>query len=277
MRNGIRTDLACERKGCEQGERYTLHGCSVSKSRERAGGEEVEYACVYLPPEATILGDCSPVRAVATLLEEAAARIAPRAGCVLVACLGNERITPDSLGPCTARALQVTRHVQLLDPAAFSLFGRGSLCMVVPGVLGETGVEAAELVRGAAREVGAELVIAVDALAAGNPAHLGRVVQICERGLRPGSGVGNRRVPVDEARVGCPVLSIGVPTVIDSGTLLCDVLHRAGICGVGEALEQHLLRVGRFLVAPADIDLTVTRCGTLLARAIGSCFGPGEA
>lgn len=276
MRNRIRTDLACEREGGGRLREYVLHGCAVTEKQERQKGERVGYTTVHLPPRGALVGERDAERAVAALLDRAALRQAPGASCVLVACLGNARITPDSLGPCTARELLVTRHVQVLDPVAFSHFGKGALCAVTPGVLGDTGVEAAELVRGAVREVGAELVIAVDALAASSPAHLGEVVQICERGLRPGSGVGNRRVPIDAHSVGCPVISVGVPTVIDSGTLICDALDRAGICGVGEALERHLGSIGHYLVAPADVDVMVLRCASLLARAIGSCFGQGE-
>ncbi len=275
MKSRFRTDLACERRSGARTEEYLQYGCRISRTVERHKGEQAAYATVRLGKLLADAGNAQQncVRAVAELLAQSAARLAPGARCVLVACLGNPRITPDSLGPCTARALEVTRHVQLLDPAVFSRFGKGALCAVVPGVLGDTGMEAAELVRGAAREVGAELVVAVDALAACNPEHLGTTVQICDRGLRPGAGVGNRRVPVDAKSVGCPVISLGIPTVIDSGTLICDALLRAGICGVGEDLEKHLAGVGRYLVAPADIDVTVSRGGALLAHAIGACFG----
>ena len=278
MESRFRTDLACERRGNAHGDDSLLYGCRVSRTVERHKEKKTAYATVRfdkLSADAESMHQ-NPVRAVAELLAQSAARLAPDARCVLVACLGNPRITPDSLGPCTARALEVTRHVQLLDPAVFSRLGKGALCAVVPGVLGDTGMEASELVRGAAREVGAELVVAVDALAACNPAHLGTTVQICDRGLRPGSGVGNRRVPVDAGNVGCPVISLGMPTVIDGGTLLCDALSRAGICGVGEELEKYLASVGHYLVAPADIDAIVLHGGALLARAIGACFGLGD-
>lgn len=276
MDKRIRTDLACERKGEQHRREYFLYGCRVCKTQGMHRGEAVSFVTVHFAPltaHASKAGQ-DPARAVCELLGKTAAELAPSARCVLIACLGNPRITPDSLGPCTARALEVTRHVQLLDPGAFARFGKGALCAVVPGVLGDTGIEAAELVRGAVRQVGAELVIAVDALAASNPAHLGAAVQISDHGLRPGAGAGNRRLPVDAHSVGCPVISLGIPTVIDSGTLICDALLRAGICGVGEALDRHLKCVGQYLVAPADIDVTVMRGGALLARAIGACFGP---
>ena len=275
MKNRSKTDLACERERGAQRREYLLHGCRVCEIKEKQKGECVGYETVHFSPLAASVGDGqqNPTRAVSELLARTAGRLAPDARCVLVACLGNPRITPDSLGPCTARALEVTRHVLLLDPAVFSRFGSSALCAVVPGVLGDTGIEAAELLRGVVREVGAELVVAVDALAASCPDHLGAAVQICDRGLRPGAGAGNRRAAVDAKGLGCPVISLGIPTVIDSGTLICDALVRAGICGVGEALEQHLSSVGHYLVAPADIDVTVSRGAALLARAIGSCFG----
>ncbi len=278
MKKRFRTDLACERTSGSQRSEYLLHGCRVCEIEERRNGEPVGYVTVYFDSFDGSVGDArkQPARAVAELLFRTAVRLTPEPRCVLVACLGNPRITPDSLGPCTARSLEVTRHVQLLDPAVFSRFGKGALCTVTPGVLGDTGIEAAELVRGAACQVEADLVIAVDALAASSPDHLGTILQICDRGLRPGTGAGNRRVAIDAHSVGCPVISIGIPTVIDSGTLICDALFRAGICGVGEELEKHLAGVGRYLVAPADIDVTVSRGGALIARAIGACFGIRE-
>lgn len=273
MDHSIRTDLACERGGGVHRRESRRHGCRVSEITERRHGKSVEYATVHFAPDD---GQQSPARAVAELLAGVAARLVRQPRCVLVACLGNPRITPDSLGPCTARALEVTRHVQLLDGAAFARFGKGALCAVAPGVLGDTGVEAAELVRGVVREVRAELVVAVDALATGRADHVGTLVQISDHGLCPGAGVGNRRRAIDARGVGCPVISLGVPTALDCGTLLCDTLSRAGICGVGTELERHLGAMERYLVAPVDIDRTVLRAGALLADAIGACFGLGE-
>ena len=277
MKSFIRTDLACERE--EGSERYenSVEGCRVCEVRERREREWVHYATVHF----TSLGEIKAEelarvgRAVTTLLERMAHRIVPSPRCVLVACLGNPRVTSDSLGPCTANSLEVTRHVQLLDEYAFAHFGKGALCVVVPGVLGDTGIEAAELIRGAVRELEADLVIAVDALCAVGDAHLGAAVQICDHGLRPGSGLGNRRLAIDKEGMGCPVISLGVPTVIDSATLICDALCRAGICGVGKELDDHLMRAKHNFVAPCDIDVVVKRGGALLAQAIGECFGIG--
>ena len=272
MRHCTRTDLACERRHGAQRKEYEMHGCRVCEMAEQRGGERVRYASVHFARMGEMEGQL-PARAVADVMASMAESLVGQPACVLVACLGNPRITPDSLGHCTARALQVTRHVQLLDSAAFARFGKGALCLVTPGVRGDTGIEAAELISGAVRRVGADLVIAVDALATGRREHVGSVVQISDHGLRPGSGVGNRRMAVDAKQLGCPVLSVGVPTAMDCGTLLSEALLRAGICGVGEELEAYLASVERYLVAPVDIDQTVRQCGALLASAIGACFG----
>ncbi len=277
MKRFIRTDLACERQGGIERCEYTLHGCRVCRLSERREHERVCYSTVHFGAltqmEEREYGQA--VRAVTELLAQTAAKLVPKPQCVLVACLGNARITPDSLGTATARALEVTRHVQLLDADAFSRFGKGSLCLVAPGVLGDTGVESAELVRAAVRELGAQMVVAVDALAAGSYTHLGASVQICDHGLRPGAGLGNRRMAIDRAGVGCPVISLGIPTVIDSASLLCEALSKAGICGVGESLEEYLARAKRYFVSPVDIDVLAERGGRLLASAIGACFGLG--
>lgn len=277
MREFLRSDLACERQDGIVRREYEQEGYRVCEAEEVSAGERVCYRAVHVPYLAQISKeeqDCV-AQAVAVLLERTAKRLVRRPACVLVACLGNPRMTPDRIGPCTASALEVTRHVQLLNPAAFSRFSKGALCLTVPGVLGDTGVESAELVRGVVREVGAELVIAVDALAAGKISHLGSVVQICDHGLRPGSGLGNRRMPLDRESLGCPVVSLGIPVVTDSAAMICDALTLAGICGVGDALSEHLLRAKRYLVAPSDIDELVTVGGRVLARAIGACFGVG--
>ena len=278
MREFIRSDLACEREGGKGRREYELAGCRVLEVEELRNGERVRYASVHVAPFAGMSDKerAHAVSAVAVLLGQVAARLAPDPSCVLIACLGNPRITPDSLGPCTARSLEVTRHVQLMDGAAFSRFGKGSLCAVTPGVLGDTGVESAELVRGVVREIGARLVVAVDALAASSLSHLGAVVQICDHGMRPGSGLGNRRMALDRESLGCPVISLGVPTVTDSAGMICEALRLAGICGIGQELSGHLARARRYLVAPSDIDELVAVGGEVLARAIGECFGAGS-
>ena len=275
MKRFTRTDLACEREDGSKRKEYELHGYRVCEVEQIRRNERILYTAVHtgLLMQLDNAKRDRAAEAVATQLAHVSESLVGRPSCVLVACLGNPRITPDSLGPCVAKSLEVTRHVQLMDRAAFARFGKGSLCLVAPGVLGDTGVESAELVRGAVRELGTELVVAVDALAASSLSNLGSVVQICDHGLQPGSGTGSRRPAIDREEVGCPVISLGIPTVTDSASMICDALSMAGICGVGESLSKHLAHSKRYLVAPGNVDELVQVGAQLLASAIGRCFG----
>ena len=139
---------------------------------------------------------------------------------VLVAGLGNAGMTPDAIGPKSAEHVLVTRHLRQED-------GFSSLCPVsvlTPGVLGQTGIEAMETLRGAVRAVQPDAVIAIDALASRSLARLCTSVQLSDTGIVPGSGVGNHRCPLSRDTLGVPVYAIGVPTVVDAATLTLDVL-----------------------------------------------------
>ena len=155
----------------------------------------------------------SPVR---NLKEEAAALaeelrgLLPKEGAVLVVGLGNQNITPDALGPAVARKIFVTRHLQGKVPGMTSL---RSVSCIAPGVLGQTGLESAELIRAAAETIHPAAVIAVDALAAADPERLGKTVQLSDAGIVPGSGVANHRAGLTEGTLGMPVIAVGIPTV----------------------------------------------------------------
>lgn len=192
--------------------------------------------------------------------------------CILAAGLGNRFITADSLGPLTVDKLTVTRHMTGKG-GFFDTTGCSELCAVQTGVLGQTGIETALTVAGAVAAAGADLVIAVDALAARSVKRLATTVQLSDLGIRPGSGLGNRRLAVDADSVGCPVLSIGVPTVVDSATLVCDMLERAGITELSPSLCKELEEGLDFFVAPKECDLMADELSTLLSRAI--CLAAG--
>lgn len=172
---------------------------------------------------------------------------------VLVVGLGNRAVTPDALGPRTAEGLFLTRHLIANLPAQFG--DCRAVSAVVPGVLATTGIETLELVRGAVSHVKPEIVIAVDALAAGSMERLCRTVQLSDTGIVPGSGVGNRRAGFSEETLGVPVLCIGVPTVVDASALC-------------ESAEE------RMIVTPRDIDAQVAWLGGLLAGAINAALHP---
>lgn len=138
---------------------------------------------------------------------------------VLVAALGNNDITPDSLGPKMLSHLMITRPYERLEP---KLLGKGrlrSVAAICTNVFGTTGVESAEMICGVARQIRPDCVIVIDALSTGHLSRLCSTVQIADSGISPGAGVGNERPTVDEKTLGIPVISIGMPTVMNGQTL----------------------------------------------------------
>lgn len=185
----------------------------------------------------------------------------------LVVGLGNRAMTPDIIGPESARHILATRHLRRLD--VFSSLA--CVSVLTPGVLGQTGLEAAELVRGAVKAVGPDVVIAVDALCA---QHLGRVcttVQLSDTGIVPGSGVGNHRGALTRETLGVPVFAIGVPTVVDAVTLTRDVLEEAGM----EELDAQALRGHEgVMVTLRDIDAQALALSRVVGFGIGLALQP---
>ena len=176
-------------------------------------------------------------------------------GPVLAAGLGNPAMTPDALGPRTLDHLLITRHLQEVLPGFRPVAGLGA------GVLGTTGREVAEWVRGAAEHVKPAAVVLIDALAARGLDRLCSTVQLSDTGLIPGSGVGNHRMALNRETLGVPVLSVGVPTVVDAETVARDLLADSG------AEEAPLLagRGRRLFVTPDSIDAKIRE----LAKVVG--------
>ena len=159
-------------------------------------------------------------------------------GPVLAAGLGNRAMTCDAVGPASIDNLLVTRHMIRAMPRQFADFR--PVAAVCPGVLARTGMEALELVRGAVERVHPAAVIAVDALAARDSAHLCATVQLSDTGLVPGSGVGNRRSALDQGTLGVPVLAVGIPTVVD-------VDPETGLFLTPRDIDQRIRELGRLL------------------------------
>ena len=191
---------------------------------------------------------------------------------VLVAGLGNAEITADAVGPQTVHRLTVTRHLHEYDREIFRLIGRCQLSALAPGVLGQTGMEALDLIRGAVRAVRPNVVLAVDALAARSTARLAATVQLSDTGIAPGSGIGNRRRAINQKSVGVPVISLGIPTVVDSATLVYDALQKAGIGEVDAPLREVLENQRHFFVSPKESDLITAQTAALLTEAIEQAF-----
>ncbi len=193
--------------------------------------------------------------------------------CVLVAGLGNAKMTPDAIGTGAVSRITATAHLADLAPEAFRSLDCCRLCAIAPGVLGDTGIESLELIRGAANAVHPDIIVAVDALAARSADRLAATVQMSDSGISPGSGVGNRRSEISRKTLGVPVIAIGVPTVVDSATLVLDALECADISTEDTRLHE-ILNTGRsYFVAPRDSDLITERASCLLADAVDMAFG----
>ena len=133
----------------------------------------------------------------------------------LVVGVGNREITPDALGPEVISNLLVTRHaMDFFDKDTVS-----GVCALAPGVLGTTGIETTDIIKGVTERIKPELIIAVDALAAADLKRVATTIQIADTGIQPGAGIGNNRKGINEETLGVKVIAIGVPTVIDAATI----------------------------------------------------------
>ena len=206
--------------------------------------------------------------AVAAEIRKLADALAPKRETVLIAGLGNRRITADAIGPQAAEMVTVTRHIKVHDRGLFDQIGGPEVACLVPGVSGETGIETVELIKPAVDTVRPQLVIVIDALAARSPDRLATTVQITDTGISPGSGVGNNRRPINRESIGVPVIAVGVPTVVDSSTLVYDALEKAGIEEVPDSLRQVLENGRGFFVSIKESDVAVKELSGLVSGAI---------
>ena len=271
-----RTDLALEAHELWRGGQKTRRLAGLDSRSVFRRGCRVTSVTVQSEEAARALGkpcgryvtlDLSPLlrgaedtvgRAARAVGAELKALLGEKSRSVLVAGLGNTQMTPDAIGPKSTEHILVTRH--LGDAPVFSALA--AVSVLTPGVLGRTGIESLDLVRGAVRAVQPDALIVIDALASRSLSRLCTTVQLSDTGIVPGSGVGNHRCALDEKTVGVPVFAIGVPTVVDAATLTLDVLEDAGKPGVDPAaLRGH----ETVMVTTRDIDAQID----LLARVVG--------
>lgn len=143
---------------------------------------------------------------------------------VMVVGLGNRFVTPDALGPKVVDKLLVTRHLYGVLPGEVTE-SMNSLCAVAPGVLGITGMETGEIIRGICDKIKPDIIIAIDALASRKTSRISTTFQISDTGIVPGSGIGNKRKGITPDTMGVPVIAIGVPTVIEAVAVASDAIE----------------------------------------------------
>lgn len=213
---------------------------------------------------------------------------------VLVIGLGNRQATPDALGPYVADNLNVTRHIVKEYGKYVALEEMNCVVSaIVPGVMAQTGMETAEIIKGVVRETKPDLLIVIDALAARNSRRLNRTIQIADTGINPGSGVGNYRNAITKETIGVPVIAIGVPTVVDAVTIVSDTMENLlsaletseSLKGVGlvlggysEAEKYELIKeliapnLNSMFMTPKDIDETVKRLSYTISEGLNLAF-----
>ena len=264
-----RTDLAMEARELwreNAGETTKLHGVKAREHTAKGitttvveildqrgvralGKPEGTYVTVEL--ERNLLRE--PIgfhRAAAKLGKELSAMV-PKSGSVLVVGLGNEAVTPDAIGPQCLRHLVVTRHLGSSFPQL------RPVSAIAPGVLGVTGLESVEVVRGVVERAKPCCVVVVDALAARKMERLCCTVQLADTGITPGSGVGNSRACFDRETLGVPVVAVGVPTVVTVSTLLEDVFAE-------NSRKNNYYHDSSMVITPKDIDARVAKIARFL-------------
>ena len=200
---------------------------------------------------------------------------------VLIVGLGNREVTPDALGPWVVDNLFITRHLIRELGKDFGERNRlENVSALAPGVMAQTGMEVAEILKGIINETKPGVVIAIDALAARSVYRLNTTVQITDTGISPGAGIGNNRQALNEESLGTKVIALGVPTVVDAVTIVKDSLEQAlnkqGFsqqeihCFLAEVTDQQ--SVHNMFVTPKNIDESMKCISYTISEAINSCF-----
>lgn len=308
---GIRTDLALEARELykereipgvsirEEGE----EGIKITRVKildergEKAMGKPVgDYITIEAP--GLLERDLDLEERVAKVLANIISELAQlkKDSHVLVVGLGNWNVTPDALGPRVVSNIVVTRHLKEYVPLQFGDEIR-SVSAFSPGVLGITGIETAEILKGVVDRVKPDLVITIDALASRRLERLSTTIQISNTGISPGSGVGNRRLSITSESLGVPVIAIGVPTVVDAVTIAHDTIEylvkelseqtskesvfykvlenmnkQEKYSLIEEVLSPY---VQNLVVTPKEIDLLIKNIALVISRGINLALQPG--
>ena len=206
-------------------------------------------------------------------------------GEILVVGLGNIYVTPDALGPKVINEIDVTRHIIKYLPQ-YVEEGTRPVSAISPGVLGTTGIETVEILKGIVDNTKPKLLVVIDALASRSIDRISSTIQISDTGIVPGAGVGNTRQEISQSTLGIPVIAIGIPTVVELATLVSDGIdifidrlqEKAESNEYLNQLQQNdkyeevkeALNVGEYnmIVTPKEIDDLIENMKDVVARGI---------
>lgn len=317
----IRTDLALETqervgrgaggiKGVDFSENKLDNGITIStvhimtKNAEKIMGRPRGYYITIEAPD-MIDNDEGYHREISVELAKIIRKLLPEPNrddetevSALIVGLGNRAVTPDALGPRVIDNMFITRHI--INEYGKYAFGNehvSKISGIVPGVMAQTGMECLEIVRGVVKETHPDFVITVDALAARNAKRLCRTIQLTDTGITPGSGIGNHRHALNQESVGVPVISLGVPTVVDAATIVNDTMYNLiaamnqskelnsignSLQSLDEAEKYELIRellspnLNAMFVTPKDIDESIKRLSFTISEGINIAFSKQE-
>ncbi len=187
---------------------------------------------------------------------------------ILIVGLGNLYATPDSLGAKVVQNIEITRHIKIYLPDAIDKNTR-SVSAITPGVLGTTGIETIEIVKGIVENIKPKLVIAIDSLCSKNIDRINKSIQISDTGIVPGGGVGNRQQELSERTLNIPVIGVGIPTVLDAATIVIDTLNACDISiSENELVDKMKLNNFNFIVTPKEIDSLIDSMSNIVSEGI---------
>ncbi len=222
------------------------------------------------------------VYSLASILKKLVKTIVQHSSSLLVAGLGNRFITADSIGPKCTDNIIVTRHIKNEQPLIYENLGLFDISAISPGVLGQTGIESADILKSIVNETHPDLLVVIDALASRRLERLVTTVQLSTAGIAPGSGVGNRRYALNERTLGCPVIAIGIPTVVDVATLTFDAVNKYAFSKSEassfdeeqyENIKKHLSANDlNFFVSPKESDMIMKKASELIGYSVNLCF-----
>lgn len=204
---------------------------------------------------------------------------------ILVVGLGNMGVTPDALGPSVVQDIDITRHLLKYAPQYLEQ-GARPVSAIAPGVLGTTGIETQEILKGIVDNISPKLIIVIDSLASKSIERISSTIQIADTGIVPGAGVGNARKELSIETLGIPVIALGIPTVVEAATIAADsidlfisklqeeaksneYLNELKEKDKYEMIKEALIPNDyNFIVTPKEIDGLIENMSSVVARGI---------
>ena len=294
-----RTDLAIEEKESFPEDRVEISGVKLREETDETGTIKLttveimnEHGAkamrkpmgryITLEFEKDALGDAKKERQIIKytkrIIQVIVSSLEKREKCsfhtFLFSGLGNRFATPDALGPYVLEKITMNRHIE--KEFGYSREHDGKLfCGIAPGVMSQTGMESSEIIKGVAAQIKPDLLFVIDSLASTSVNRLCSTIQVTDTGISPGAGIGNNRKQINKESIGIPVVAIGVPTVVEAGTIVYEVLketfQKEGYSEEEiESLSSHFAneKLYSLFVTPKEIDDEIRQIGMILANAL---------